>query len=111
MRYAKEVNDDRTEAVIFVEDGGVVTIHHNGEYLLSEMYQDRVEFYDNEVWDKLSEGKMYVKPWRNKQEVDFEMIEHAIDWLCPFCENFIEVEFFNLVSEFNHNQHKKQADL
>ena len=105
MRFAKQVNEDRTEAIIFVEDGGIVTIHHNGDFLLSEMYQDRVEYYDeNEMWETLAEGKMHIKSWRKKQEVDLEIIEHAIKWLCPFCENFIEVEFFNLVSEFNHNQ-------
>lgn len=114
MRYAINFSEDapdNTEATIFVEDGGVVAVHHQGEHLLSTMYQDRVEIFDGEMWEALGEGKAYVKSWKDKQTIDQEVINHAIEWLCPMCEVFTEVEFYNLVSEFNHNQRKKQADL
>jgi len=78
---------------------------------LSTMYQDRIEIFDGEMWEALGEGKAYIKSWKDKQTIDQEIINHAIEWLCPMCEVFTEVEFYNLVSEFNHNQHKKQADL
>jgi hypothetical protein len=113
MRYSISITEDApdTEMTIFMEDGGVVTTYHNGEHLLTEMYQDRVDIFDGEMFDRLGEGKMYVKPWKKKQTIDQEVIDHALEWLCPFCENFIHVEFYNLVSEYNHNQLKKQADL
>jgi len=113
MRYAISITEDApdTEMTIFMEDGGVITTHHNGEHLLTEMYQNRADFFDGEVFDRLGEGKMYVKPWRKKQEIDQEVIDQALDWLCPFCETFTEVDFYQLVEEFNHNANKKQADL
>lgn len=113
MRYAIHYEEDapNTEATIFLEDGGIATIHHNGEHLLTTMYQDKVEIFDGEMWEALAEGKTYTKSWKSKQTIDQEIIDYALEWLCPFCEGFIHVEFYNLVSEYNHNQFKKQADL
>ena len=61
MRYAISITEDApdTEMTIFMEDGGVITTHHNGEHLLTEMYQDRADIFDGEVFDRLAEGKMY----------------------------------------------------
>ena len=106
MRYAINFDVPETEATIFMEDGGIVTIYHNGEYILTTLYQERVELFNNEMWEALDDGKVYVQSWENKQTIDNEIIKHAIDWLCPMCDSFQEVEFFNLVSEFNYNKTK-----
>lgn len=103
MRYSIYYEEDAptTEAIIFVEDGGLVTTHHNGECLISTMYQDRVDVFDGEMFDRLESSKQYIKPWRKKQTIDQEVIDHALDWLCPFSEGFTHVDFYILVSEFN----------
>lgn len=110
MRYAIYFEQNApagTDAIIFLEDGGIVAVHSNGDHLLSTMYQNRVETFDrDEMWELLSEGKAYTKTWYDKEYVDREIINHALDWLCPMCDNFQEVEFYNLVSEFNYNKTK-----
>ena len=82
---------------------------------LKEFYDEHFVFTSEKECDFgmiiIAEGKMYVKPWRKKQEIDQEVIDHALDWLCPFCETFTEVDFYQLVEEFNHNANKKQLDL
>lgn len=105
MKYAISITEDApdTEVTIFTENGGITTTYHNGEHLLSEMYQDRVDFFDSEVFDRL-EGKIYIRDWENKQVVDQEVIQQAIEWLCPSCDTFIEVDFHQLVKDYNHNK-------
>lgn len=110
MRYAVDINDDKSEATIIVEDGGIASVHADRDYMSTVLYQEKIDFFDDGILDRLSEGKTYIKPWRKKSEVDFEIIEHALDWLCPFCENFDEVEFNNLASEISHNKNKKMYE-
>lgn len=111
MRYAIYFEQDApagTDAIIFLEDGGIVTVHSNGEHLISTKYQNRIEKFDgDEMWEVLGEGKSYTTTWHDKNHVDQEIINNALDWLYPFrISNLEEVEFYNLVSEFNHNKTK-----
>src|SRR5210317_1694706 len=70
-----------------VDDGGIATFHHNGEHMLTEYYQDRCTSEEID-WELLAEGKMYVKDWESKQEVDDEMIQDALNWLVMYEDNF-----------------------
>lgn len=102
MRYAIHYeNDARTEATIFLEDGGIATIHHNGEHLLTTTYQDKPKIFNADMWDVLSEGSIYINDWENKQSIDREVIEHALNWLCPFQDTFTFVDFSKLVQDYN----------
>ena len=42
VKYAV-IPTDNTEMMVIVQDGGIATCHHNGEYILTEYYQDRIE--------------------------------------------------------------------
>ena len=82
MKYKLLV--DQQDKDLITEDGGVVTLHHNGERFISSYYQRRLTDCDpkaDSVWDELAEGKMYVKEWRDKDPSEEEFIEDALDWL------------------------------
>jgi len=72
---------------ILMSDGGVATIHHNGDNFVTTCYQDRidkVEDYYNEVdiWEQLAEGKAYcgdIDP--SIEEITPEIIAELIAWL------------------------------
>ena len=89
---AKVIFHGNNEATVMMSDGGVAYFYHNGDYMLTEYYQDR--FIPEEtpleegqtMWDVLGEGKMYIKDWEAKQEIDDEMIQDAVDWLAPMFE-------------------------
>jgi hypothetical protein len=91
---AKVVYESANEADVFMTDGGVATFHHNGEHMLTTYYQDRVVVEmlgeDEDLWEKLAEGKAYIKDWPEKQEVDDGMIKDAVSWLCMDCEVLIK---------------------
>ncbi len=83
---AKVIFTSESEADIFISDGGVATLHHNGEHIITTYYQDRVVAEelnnDESIWEKLSEGKAYIKDWEGRDIIDDEMIEDAVNWLC-----------------------------
>ena len=111
MRYAKTISEDKREATILTEDGGVASIHHNGSHLITTRYQDRVNhFDDDEMWEILSESKQYLKDWKGKHEVNEEMIHDALAWLCPTERDWYEEDFYLFTTEFNHQQNKRRAD-
>ena len=105
VKYAVKKNS-KTEAIIIVEDGGVATIHNNGFHLLTTYYQDRAEkfTFDETMWDKLAEGKEYLNDWEDKQLIDDNVIQDAIEWLYVCTEDFEfkKVSFNKLVKEFNN---------
>ncbi len=84
---AKVIYSNNQEADVMMSDGGVATFHHNGEHMLTTYYQDRVvaeELEEDEtIWDRIGQGKASCNAWEDKQEVDDEMIEDAIEWLAP----------------------------
>jgi hypothetical protein len=67
---------------IITENGGVVSVHHNGENWVSTYYQNRLTdcTHDDYVWDKLSENKVYLQDWEG-EPTKAEMIQDALDWL------------------------------
>ena len=78
---------ERSEADIFMQDGGVASVYHNTENLVTDYYQDRIEKkltpkrFD-ELWDTLADGKSYYNYWpEDKEEVDDEVIQDAAEWL------------------------------
>jgi hypothetical protein len=87
---AKVIFNSSDEVDIFTSDGGVATLHHNGEHIVTTYYQDRVVAeeldVDESVWERLSEGKVYMKDWEGRDDIDDEMIEDAVNWLCPTFE-------------------------
>ena len=83
---AKVIFNSIDEVDIFTSDGGVATLHHNGEHIVTTYYQDRASEDDESIWEKLSEGKVYMKDWEGRDIVDDEMIEDAVNWLCPTFE-------------------------
>jgi len=91
---AKVIFEDTTEADVYMSDGGVATFHHNGEHMLTTYYQDRCipeELKEGEdIWTKLGEGKSYCKDWEEKQTVDDEMIQDAVEWLAVGIEVVIK---------------------
>ncbi len=88
---AKVLYVDASEADILMEDGGTANLYNNQEHMCTIYYQNRAPVG---VWDRtnilcedyvqagLSEGKGYVKDWPQKQEIDDEMIQDAVNWLC-----------------------------
>ena len=76
------------EVEIRTQDGGVANIYNNGEHFITEYYQDR-DFNDEVDYDKLAEGKGYMKGWdEDKEVVDKEMIDDALNWLVMSTESF-----------------------
>ncbi len=88
-RYRIIDNQDYLEFGILTDDGGVATFHHNGDCVVTTYYQNRVTNIDNDsilydlsYWEWLALGKAYVKDW-DYTPTQQELIEDALDWLCP----------------------------
>ena len=79
----------KDEADLYMSDGGVATFHHNGEGILTTYYQDRFIPEETQLeeeqtmWDVLAEGKVYHKEWVGQHTITDEMIDDAVNWLCP----------------------------
>jgi hypothetical protein len=89
------INDSDTEMMVLVQDGGIATCHHNGEYILTEYYQDRIEKENvgsEEFWDILGEGKMYLKDWEDKQTWDEQVVQDMLNWLYAATEDVVFVK-------------------
>lgn len=108
MRYAKQVSEDGAEVVVVTEDGGVASATLSGGYMVTTYCQDRTSSFDEDMWEVLAEGKQYKKDWKKKQEVDQEIIEDALRWLCPSEIDWIEEDYYLLTTEFNHQQNKRR---
>jgi hypothetical protein len=108
MRYAKQKTGN--EMTIVTEDGGVVTVHHNGTHMITTYYQDRVEQFDENMWEELDSSKQYLHDWKGKQEVDDEIVQDALEWLSPMDNDFVEEDYYLFTTEFNHQQNKRRAD-
>lgn len=80
FRIANQTDIDMDFDII-TEDGGIVSVHHNGENLVSTYYQTRLtEIKGYHIWDELAEGKAYVKEWDEDTDED-EIVKDALDWL------------------------------
>jgi hypothetical protein len=78
---------------IITEDGGVVSVYHNGDNWVSTYYQYRLTdcVPDDYMWDKLSEYKVYIKDWESESTKE-EMIKDALDWLVYPSPNTWEID-------------------
>lgn len=103
MKYAVKLFT-ASDATILMEDGGIVEVNHNGMHLISTYYQDRIERYDQDNLDRISEGKAYCKDWESKWTVDDEVIQDALGWLCPFCDGFSKVSWNEIINLINNAQ-------
>lgn len=105
VNYAVIEGIEDDGVVVIVQDGGIATCHNNGEHLITEYYQDRIddESLDSEdgFWDTLAEGKMYIKDWTEKQEWDEEVVQDMLEWLYATTE---EVEFVKCDLDFDDNE-------
>lgn len=108
MRYAKQTVDDGV--VILTEYGGVVTVHHNGSHMLTTYFNDKVEQFDDNMWEELESSKQWLRDWKKKQEVDDEIVQDALEWLSPMDNDFIEEDYYLFTTEFNHQQNKRRTD-
>jgi hypothetical protein len=44
----------------------------------------------SELWETLSETKLNVKDWEDKQFIDEEIVNHILNWMSP--DELVEVE-------------------
>jgi hypothetical protein len=64
--------------------------------MISECYYSKVDpkLFDNEsateLWETLSETKLNVKDWEDKQYIDEEIVSHILNWMSP--DELVEVE-------------------
>lgn len=90
------------DITILTQDGGIATIHkvEDDNRYLTTLYQDKCDAtFDDEMWDRLREGKVYLKDWHDKSEIDEEMIDDALEWLNVFCHDFEKVDFDFLTNQ------------
>lgn len=80
FRIANQTDMDMDFDII-TEDGGIASVHHNGENLVTTYYQTRLtEIRGGDIWEQLAEGKAYVQDWDEDAEQD-EIVRAALDWL------------------------------
>ena len=75
---------------VITEDGGVASIHHNGDNYVTTYYRRRLDECDptKYLWDELSEGKTECKDWDEEYPLEIVMILDALNWLVfpnPHC--------------------------
>ena len=77
--------DGEQNTTIIAQDGGVASLHHNQEHMLAELYQSRItpDTKIVDMWETLSEGKMYYKDYEGFEELKPHMIIESCNWL--FC--------------------------
>lgn len=97
------INNENNEANIYMTDGGVASIYHNGQHLITDYYQNRIPLEllpedmstaeqvlnTTKTWEDLAEGKMYYNDWKGKDIITEEIVQDAVDWLCVGCETKI----------------------
>lgn len=97
------VVSDNYELDIVLEDGGIASIHHNGEHFLTSYYQDRptIEQYKNNTMfdadSPMNDSKMYLNDWDEGIDmINLDMIYDAAEWLdTSFNRNFCEIVYSN----------------
>ena len=79
---APEILHAFTELDVISEEGGVVSLHHNGEYIVANQYQSRINPEVEDIWEDLAErSKIYIKDYYDFSLIFHEMIVEAIQWL------------------------------
>lgn len=84
-----EISQDEDQfAEVRLSDGTVAMVHHNGKHMLTTYYQNRRDVcgdtwkrpVSDEELEQLASSKAYLNDWVNKQEIDGEIIQDALDW-------------------------------
>ena len=78
--------ENTTDVTILLSDGGVATVHDNGEGMVTDLYQSRITCIPEEgqdFFDEVSEGTMYCNDWAGESVATDTMIGEAIEWLSP----------------------------
>lgn len=67
---------------VITEDGGIATIYHNGENMVTMYYENRLTTIDpkEDIWEQLSYSKAYMKDWDDTMEME-DIIKNALEWL------------------------------
>jgi hypothetical protein len=70
------------EVDVVTEDGGIATIYHNEENMVTMYYQDRLTTISSkeDIWEQLSYSKAYTKDWDASMELE-DIIKNALEWL------------------------------
>lgn len=103
MQYS--VIKDSDDTTIILEDGGIATIHNNGEHLITTYFQSRVDkfTFDDDMWSKLDDGKQYIRDWAGQTKVTDALILDALRWMAIGVNEFTEVNSHHLISNFNNH--------
>ena len=67
---------------VVTEDGGIATIYHNGDNMVTMYYENRLTTIDpkEDIWEQLSYSKAYMKDWDDSMEME-DIIKNALEWL------------------------------
>jgi hypothetical protein len=96
-------NDSEQNTLIVCDDGGVATLHHNGEHIIAELYQNRItkDTDLSNMFDELGEGKMYIQDYPNDDVVHPSHIKDCAKWL--YVADFDNLFSFEVVKEGEYN--------
>lgn len=100
-------NDSEQNTTILCENGGVATLHFNGEHMVAELYQKRIT-KDTDLltmFDELSEGKKYIEDYPNDNQVYPNHIKECAEWLyIPTDEHLFcfEVHYERNIEDFDY---------
>ena len=99
--FTLDVMDKCQSADFFFSNGYAATAYHNEDHMISECYHTAVDpkLFDGEsasLWDTLSETKLSVRDWEDKQYIDEEIVNHILKWMSP--EELVEVEDWPLTT-------------
>ena len=102
IKYAVQSSNEE-ETNIFTEDGGVASIYLNedGGHMATMYYQSRPTLFDRYMWYEIDEGKSYCKDWEGESVVTEEMVQDALNWLCPMANGFKQIDRELLFDNYN----------
>lgn len=100
-------NDSEQNTIILCEDGGVATLHHNGEHIIAELYQNRItkDTDLSTMFEELAEGKMYIQDYPEDNQVYPNHIKECAEWLYASTEQELfcfEVHYEQDIDDFDY---------
>ena len=101
MNYSV-IMEGNNEGLVVTEDGGVGSFYEQDDLFNLCIYQTPIikfEPNNDEHWQELSEGKMYVWIYSKDSNIN-HLIYDALEWLCPN-QIYKEVSFNKLFNTDN----------